>query len=668
MTNMYRYDREITMNPTRFWTSKGLLLGEGDRDNKIRIPEEFLEGHTLILGKSGTGKSNLVRNLIRQIEENTSSNVILLDPHGTLLDGVISSNPTKDLVYLSPGIISSGDSKKAVSFNMIGIDNLEDDEIERITGWIRDMMAGEESISSGSWGPRLEVIFKVVLPELFRQMGRIRLIDLAETLSGKQEMKKFISRIADGPKKKFIEAQYQDWRSWSQYISSTMNRLLPLLSSSSTRYLVSGDSDSVELHDEMQGGGKLIALNISKTSFPDESIRIITSLFLLKIWTGILKGFGKSRKKEDIYIVIDEFQAIPARIIETFLREGRKFGIKLILASQFLNFDEKELKQAVFGNVRNFITFNLQDRDAEEISRMMPERRDQITLLETIKGQRLHKAVVMSQTDDGLAGPISFKPYFENMDIDLEELDTIKLRSLEKYSAEIHEEEVSPSEKTLHEAILDGLENILSRHEIEMSRSVRIGESVADGVFSYHGVEFIVEVEVSDISNKFRLLSKLTRYGKRPLILVSPSGKAGEMHRMISNPTGMRQKDGFVLEVPLMDGQKKLYARDIAHAIPTTLLLEYDEGKLRSYWNNNTRGFLIKHLHEKFTFQRELDSGEFSEARNYIFRLMVTGEKFAIKKSELLDNSPIRYGLMNKFIEKNCQKDSDFVFLEDLFN
>lgn len=656
------------MNARQFLADNGIVLGEGDRENNITMPKRFLEGHTLIMGKSGTGKSNLVSNIVKELDIDASSNIILLDPHGTLLDRIVYANTGRDLIYLSPGVIHENGVDKSVSINMLGLDELGEEEVERTTGWVRDMMAGDESISGGSWGPRLEVIFKVILPELFRQSGRISLIDLANTISGKQEMKKFISNIADGSKKRFIESQYQDWRTWSQYISSTMNRLLPLLSNRATRNLVAGSEDSVDLFNEMSEGGKLIALNISKSSFPDESIKIITSLFLLKIWTGILKGFGKNRRNIDSYIVIDEFQAIPAGVIETFLREGRKFGIKLILSSQFLNDSSRDLRHAVFGNVRNFISFNMHDSDAVEISKMVPDWKDQVHFLETIKGQRLHKAIILSQTEEGLAGPLSFKPYFETAEIDSDILDSIKLQSLKKYVTGIEEEYSKPSERTLHESILDGIEENLSKEGIELRRSVKFGNSIADGAFNYDGREFIVEIEVSDVSSKFRLLSKLTKYGERSLILVSQKDRAKDMHRMIASPTGIRIRDGFALELPLVDGSRKLYARDIARSIPHTLLLEYNEGKLRSYWNGNTRGFMMKHLKEKFTFQRELDNGKYEEVKNYIFKLMKAKEMFAVKKSDLLSDGPIKDNLMEEFLKKNSSKDSDFVLLEDLFS
>ncbi len=664
---MYNYDREVSMGKRAYSSLEGLTFGKGDKGQEVRVPKQFLEGHMLILGKSGTGKSSLLRNMIKELSAEPTSNIILLDPHGALLDDVISERNTGGLVYITPGTFSKEELKFAVSLNMIGTENTDDEEIERTTGWLRDMMATEESISGGVWGPRLEVIFRVILPELFRQKGGVTLLELVNTLTGRKEMKEFIASIKDKARRKFIEAQFQDWRNWNQYISSTLNRLLPLLSSDSTRHLVSGERDSVDIYGEMREGGRLFALNISKSSFPDEIIKIITSLFLLKVWTSVLKGFGNNGEKVDTYIFIDEFQAIPARIIETLLREGRKFGIKLVLASQYINHNSRELKQSVFGNVRNFISFNLSDSDAAELSRMLPEKRAQIRLQETIKSQKFHKAVLFSLTSDGISGPVSFKPHYENPQVDRNLLEIKKRDSVEKYSSRIQEDYAETPVRTAHEKILDGLESSLLRNGIELLRSVKLGNSIADGLFRIEGKEFVVEVEVSDISNKYRLLSKLSKHRGRNILLISPPGQAEIMHRMIVSPTSYKIRDGFALEIPLADGNRNLYARDIADSLANTTLLECGDGTLRTYWKNKTRAFLLKHLKGKSTFQRELDSGENSGTKNYIYDMMVKSEVYAVRKSDLIENSPIRKGHMERFIRSHCQVESDFVFLEDLF-
>ena len=86
---------------------QGLLLGTNDHADKtieVRLSAEQRTRHTHIIGASGTGKSTLLFNLIRQDIEN-GEGVAVLDPHGDLIDrilGIIPANRINDVVLVDP--------------------------------------------------------------------------------------------------------------------------------------------------------------------------------------------------------------------------------------------------------------------------------------------------------------------------------------------------------------------------------------------------------------------------------------------------------------------------------------------------------------------------------------------------------------------------------------
>src|SRR5213076_3004066 len=72
-------------------------------DAVVLDPEERCR-HLYILGQTGTGKSTLLLNLIRQ-DLAGGEGLALLDPHGDLAEAVLAHVPrsrTNDLVYLNP--------------------------------------------------------------------------------------------------------------------------------------------------------------------------------------------------------------------------------------------------------------------------------------------------------------------------------------------------------------------------------------------------------------------------------------------------------------------------------------------------------------------------------------------------------------------------------------
>jgi ABC-type sugar transport systems, ATPase components len=77
-----------------------LPIGETDiiKDN-FTIPSEARRKHMAIFGKSGTGKSTLLRNMIAfEIKQDIGATV--LDPHGDLIDGILEMIPKEQTILL----------------------------------------------------------------------------------------------------------------------------------------------------------------------------------------------------------------------------------------------------------------------------------------------------------------------------------------------------------------------------------------------------------------------------------------------------------------------------------------------------------------------------------------------------------------------------------------
>ena len=82
----------------------------------VRLTPEQRVYHTHIIGATGTGKSTLLFNLIRQDLE-SGQGVAVLDPHGDLVDkilGIIPPDRIQDVVLVDPS-----DEEYSVGFNIL---------------------------------------------------------------------------------------------------------------------------------------------------------------------------------------------------------------------------------------------------------------------------------------------------------------------------------------------------------------------------------------------------------------------------------------------------------------------------------------------------------------------------------------------------------------------
>jgi hypothetical protein len=133
---------------------KGLLLGENEHAGEtveVRLSSEQRTRHTHIIGASGTGKSTLLFNLIRQDIEN-GEGVAVLDPHGDLIDqilGIIPANRVADVVLVDPS-----DEEYSVGFNILSAhSDLEKNLLAS------DLVSVFQRLST-SWGDQLNSVLQ----------------------------------------------------------------------------------------------------------------------------------------------------------------------------------------------------------------------------------------------------------------------------------------------------------------------------------------------------------------------------------------------------------------------------------------------------------------------------------------------------------------------------
>src|SRR4030081_3117654 len=81
-----------------------LVIGARITGDLVMLAPEERRRHLYIVGQTGTGKSTLLLNLIRQ-DVVAGEGLALLDPHGDLAEAVLTQMPrsrTNDLVYVNP--------------------------------------------------------------------------------------------------------------------------------------------------------------------------------------------------------------------------------------------------------------------------------------------------------------------------------------------------------------------------------------------------------------------------------------------------------------------------------------------------------------------------------------------------------------------------------------
>src|SRR5664280_69338 len=169
----------------------GLLLGTNDHAGEtieVRLSAEQRTRHTHIIGASGTGKSTLLFNLIRQDIEN-GEGIAVLDPHGDLIDricGIIPAERIDDVVLLDPA-----DESHSVGFNILSAhSNLEKNLLAS------DLIAVFQRLSS-TWGDQMNRVLQNAILAFLESDRHGTIADLRRFLIEPPFRNEFLKSVKD---------------------------------------------------------------------------------------------------------------------------------------------------------------------------------------------------------------------------------------------------------------------------------------------------------------------------------------------------------------------------------------------------------------------------------------------------------------------------------------
>ncbi len=522
----FRYD--IGISSGKRIQGEGIEIGNGASGYPYLINARSLMFHTLITGRTGTGKSNLLLNLCKNILKVESSNMIVIDFHGSLSDHIITMIDNKKLIYLG----SSPDGKSVVKMNI-----LKGASQSSVSFYlIQEIFSRESSLSGGTWGPRLQTIFTSVLREILLREPEATLSDFMDTLLSK-EMMKSLSASCTKESRKVIENLISKWQSWIEYSSSSINKLYPILSDPKIKSLVSSRNESVDIIKELTEGDKVVVIDVSKTRFSTTQGKIISSLILNRIWTEILK----EGITPQTMIVADEAQNLNSSVLSEILSEGRKFKTYLTVASQYLDQYDRYTKGSLLSNCGSIYSFNVSERDAMEITNVITNRKKKTEALKSILLGTPHNVTHFNFLSKSGIEVDSFIPYLIDTKVNKIEVESRVGESLDLYGNDTDEEPMSeiltlPDHTYLSTFMLRFLES----RDIFPERERKLNSLRPDILFYYNNRPVVVEIEVSDVGKFSRVVEKAVNYSSLKLIFLCGRNMGRILYEKFCNRDSMR--------------------------------------------------------------------------------------------------------------------------------
>jgi len=320
--------------------------------------------HIYIIGKTGTGKSTLIKNMVIQ-DLRLNHGVALIDPHGDLVEDLLNfipKNRTNEVVYFNP----------ADKENPVGINILEakgEDEKHLVAS---SLISVFRHMWKDFWGPRLEHILYNAVLALMDTPGNT-LLGVYRLLVDDEFRKRIVANIQDPIVKMFWVEDYENYdpRFRKEIIAPVQNKVGQLLTSAPLRNIVGQTKSSIDFGFIMDQK-RIFLANLSKGKVGEDKSNLLGSTIVTKMYLAALERQNiPEEHRRDFYLYIDEFQNFSTDIFPSILSEARKYRLNLTLAHQYLYQLPDSIKHAVFGNIGTIVSFRVGSYDAKELAEEM---------------------------------------------------------------------------------------------------------------------------------------------------------------------------------------------------------------------------------------------------------------------------------------------------------
>ncbi len=313
-----------------------------------------------ILGKTGTGKSTLLKTIVRQ-DIDSGRGCCVLDPLGDLASEIAESIPKNrrtDTIYLD-----LTDPKLPWRYNPLK--KVSPEKYALVTGGILSVL---EHVFRSSWGDRLEHILRYTLLALLEQ-PYASFKDILSMIQDVTFRDRALKHVRSKEVQQFWNTEFASYKNSSQV--PLLNKIGSFLAYPGVRRLLYQNNQDLHLRKIMDEE-KILIVNLAKGIIGEDASSLIGSLLITSLGhAAFSRADTTPEHRIPFMIAVDEFQSFSGANLPHMLSELRKYKVGITLANQYLDQIKQETREAVLGNVETLICFRVGAKDAPYIAREM---------------------------------------------------------------------------------------------------------------------------------------------------------------------------------------------------------------------------------------------------------------------------------------------------------
>lgn len=358
----------------------GILLGRNiyrGVETKIHIDRDDRRRHMYIIGRTGVGKTEIMKNMSVQDIKN-GEGVCIIDPHGDFIEDVLPHVPkerAEDVILFEPS-----DVDRPMGLNMLDAP----DEAQRDFA-VQEMISIFYKLVTdpAMLGPMFEHYMRNAMLTLMADQDQPgTLVEIPRILTDHEFQNYKVSKITDPILRAFWEKEMSKTDlGRSDMLGYLISKVGRFIENSMMRNII-GQGRSAFDFRKIMDERKILLVNLSKGKVGEINAKLLGLIIVSKIQMAALSRANLPEgERKDFYLYVDEFQNFITDAFESILSEARKYRLNLIIAHQYLAQLEsgagvqgagaKTLRDAVFGNAGTMITFRIGVEDAETMAKEM---------------------------------------------------------------------------------------------------------------------------------------------------------------------------------------------------------------------------------------------------------------------------------------------------------
>jgi uncharacterized protein DUF87 len=322
--------------------------------------------HTWILGRTGTGKSTLLKFLIAQ-DLRAGRGCCVIDLHGDLSREILDLVPPEragHVAYLTP-----------VDESPIGLNILERVPVEDRHTVASAVVSIFKDVFGAGILARSEDILRNSVSALL-DLRESTLLWLPRFITDHPWRATLLSQVTDPVVRAYWTVEFARYTPSMKldYTAPILNKIRAYITAPPLRHIFGQWNSKLDLRWLMDYS-RILIVDLSKGRLGEDKATLLGKLLVMKV---VLAAFSRvdipEAQRLDFPIYIDEVQTCASPVLAKALSELRKFHTPLTVANQYSAALPDEVREALKGNVGTMIVFRIGIDDAQALeTEFLPE-------------------------------------------------------------------------------------------------------------------------------------------------------------------------------------------------------------------------------------------------------------------------------------------------------